>query len=104
MIKTFLKLLPAKWRKKQSTIHVLRLQGAISAGGGLRPALNAKDLEPLLKRAFRKGASGVALAINCPGGSPVQSRSMLSVKMWQHPVAIGSPVLPTKSTPMTALS
>jgi signal peptide peptidase SppA len=73
MIKTFLKLVPAKWRKKQSTIHVLRLQGAISAGGGLRPALNAKDLEPLLKRAFKKGVSGVALAINCPGGSPVQS-------------------------------
>jgi signal peptide peptidase SppA len=73
MIKTLLKLVPAKWRKKTSTIHVLRLQGAISSGGGLRPALNAKDLEPLLKRTFKKGISGVALAINCPGGSPVQS-------------------------------
>jgi signal peptide peptidase SppA len=73
MIKTILKLVPAKWRKKTTTINVLRLQGAISAGGGLRPALNAKDLEPLLKRAFKKGVSGVALAINCPGGSPVQS-------------------------------
>lgn len=73
MIKRILKLVPAKWRKKTNTIHVLRLQGAISAGGGLRPALNAKDLEPLLKRAFKKGVSGVALAINCPGGSPVQS-------------------------------
>jgi signal peptide peptidase SppA len=73
MIKRILKLVPAKWRTKNSIIHVLRLQGAISAGGGLRPALNAKDLEPLLKRAFKKGISGVALAINCPGGSPVQS-------------------------------
>jgi signal peptide peptidase SppA len=73
MIKKILRLVPASWRKKQSTIHVLRLQGAISAGGGLRPALNAKDLEPLLKRAFKKGLSGVALAVNCPGGSPVQS-------------------------------
>ncbi len=73
MIKRILKLVPAKWRKKTNTIHVLRLQGAISAGGGLRPGLNAKDLEPLLKRAFKKGVSGVALAINCPGGSPVQS-------------------------------
>jgi signal peptide peptidase SppA len=73
MIKTLLKLVPAKWRKKQSVIHVLRLQGAISAGGGLRPALNTKDLEPLFKRVFKKGISGVALAINCPGGSPVQS-------------------------------
>ncbi len=73
MYKTFLKLVPAKWRKTNNKIHVVRLQGAISAGGGLRPALNAKDLEPLLKRAFKKGVSGVALAINCPGGSPVQS-------------------------------
>ncbi len=72
MIKTFLKLVPAQWRKKTNSVHVLRLQGAISAGG-LRSGLNAKDLEPLLKRAFKKGVSGVALAINCPGGSPVQS-------------------------------
>ncbi len=73
MIKTLLRLIPSKWRKKTNSINVVRLQGAISAGGGLRPALNAKDLEPLLKRAFKKGVSGVALAINCPGGSPVQS-------------------------------
>jgi signal peptide peptidase SppA len=72
MIKTLLKLVPAKWRKKNTHINVVRLQGAISAGG-LRSGLNAKDLEPLLKRAFKKGVSGVALAINCPGGSPVQS-------------------------------
>lgn len=73
MIKKLLRLVPSRWRRKTSTIHVLRLQGAISAGGGLRPALNAKDLEPLMKRAFRKGVAGVALAVNCPGGSPVQS-------------------------------
>jgi signal peptide peptidase SppA len=73
MIKKILRLVPAKWRTQNNVIHVLRLQGAISAGGGLRPALNAKDLEPLMKRAFKKGISGVALAINCPGGSPVQS-------------------------------
>jgi signal peptide peptidase SppA len=72
MIKTLLKLVPAKWRRKNNHINVIRLQGAIAAGG-LRPGLNAKDLEPLLKRAFKKGVSGVALAINCPGGSPVQS-------------------------------
>ena len=72
MIKKILRLVPARFRKKQSTINVIRLQGAIMAGG-LRSGLNAKDLEPLLKRAFRKGVSGVALAINCPGGSPVQS-------------------------------
>ena len=72
MIKTFLKLVPAQWRKETNIVHVLRLQGAISAGG-IRSGLNAKDLEPILKRAFKKGVTGVALAINCPGGSPVQS-------------------------------
>ena len=73
MIKKLLRFIPSKWRTKNSVINIVRLQGAISAGGGLRPALNAKDLEPLLRRAFKKGVSGVALAINCPGGSPVQS-------------------------------
>jgi signal peptide peptidase SppA len=72
MIKKLMRLVPARWRKKTSNIHVLRLQGAIMSGG-LRSGLNAKDLEPLMKRAFKKGISGVALAINCPGGSPVQS-------------------------------
>lgn len=73
MIKRLIRFIPSKWRKKNTVINVVRLQGAISASGGLRPALNAKDLEPLLKKAFKKGVSGVALAINCPGGSPVQS-------------------------------
>ena len=54
-------------------IHVVRLDGPIVAERGLRPTLNAKGLEPVLKKAFRKGVAGVALAINCPGGSPVQS-------------------------------
>ncbi len=75
MIKRFLKLLPPAWRKKTAIIHVIRLEGAIAPGrGGLRSGgINAKDLEPLLKKAFRKGISGVALQINSPGGSPVQS-------------------------------
>jgi signal peptide peptidase SppA len=30
-------------------------------------------LEPVLTKAFRKGIAAVALQINCPGGSPVQS-------------------------------
>ena len=81
-IKSILRLVPARWRKKQSTINVIRLQGAIMAGG-LRSGLNAKDLEPLLKRAFRKGVSGVALAINCPGGSPVQSALIAArIRAW----------------------
>jgi signal peptide peptidase SppA len=74
MIKRLLKLLPPSWRKKTPIIHVVRLEGGIAAGRSMGgPTLNGKAIEPVLKRAFRKGISGVALAINCPGGSPVQS-------------------------------
>ncbi len=75
MIKRILKFLPPSWRKKTAIIHVIRLEGTIAPGkGGLRGGgLNAKDLEAVLKKAFRKGISGVALQINSPGGSPVQS-------------------------------
>jgi signal peptide peptidase SppA len=65
--------MPPAWRKKTPIIHVVRLEGAIAAGRGMGPQLSGKSLEPVLKRAFKKGISGVALAINCPGGSPVQS-------------------------------
>jgi signal peptide peptidase SppA len=55
-------------------IPVLRLQGVIASGqGGGR--LNIAGVAPLLKRAFAiKSAPAVAVVINSPGGSPVQSR------------------------------
>jgi signal peptide peptidase SppA len=74
MIKRMLKFVPPSWRRKTTIINVVRLEGAIISGrGGLQQKLNAKELEPVLKKAFRKGVSGVALQVNCPGGSPVQS-------------------------------
>jgi signal peptide peptidase SppA len=60
-------------RKPQKVVNVLRLKGAIGMGSRLQPSLNAKDLEPLFKRAFTKRADAVALVINSPGGSAVQS-------------------------------
>ncbi|MEQ9640602.1 MAG: S49 family peptidase [Alphaproteobacteria bacterium] len=39
----------------------------------MRPSLNLAGLAGLLERAFRGRVSAVALAINSPGGSPVQS-------------------------------
>ena len=52
-------------------VAVVRLAGVISAGGrGLSDAAVA----PLVERAFRRGRpAAVALQINSPGGSPVQS-------------------------------
>jgi len=69
-------LVPRKFRKEGVAIPVVRLQGAIMASGGqFRPALNLASVAPALEKAFAyKDAPAVALSINSPGGSPVQSR------------------------------
>lgn len=56
----------------EPTVSVVRLQGMIASGA--RGQLNDAALAPLIERAFRKGKpAAVALVINSPGGSPVQS-------------------------------
>lgn len=72
----FKRMLPKRFRKQGTTIPVVRLHGAIMAGGSaFRPMLNIAAVGPLLERAFSdKDAPAVAIAINSPGGSPVQSR------------------------------
>ena len=53
-------------------VAVIRLSGMIGASG--RATLNDVALAPLIERAFRSGKpAAVALLINSPGGSPVQS-------------------------------
>ncbi|MEM8824965.1 MAG: S49 family peptidase [Pseudomonadota bacterium] len=60
-------------RPKPPRVAILRLQGVIAATGA-RGALNHAALAPAIERTFRKGKpKAVALAINSPGGSPVQS-------------------------------
>ena len=52
-------------------VAVIRLQGAITNNGR---GLDSRSLAPSIEKAFRKGKpAAVALEINCPGGSPVQS-------------------------------
>lgn len=52
-------------------VAVIRLNGVIGTG---RAPLNDAALAPVIERAFRKGKpKAVALIINSPGGSPVQS-------------------------------
>jgi serine protease SohB len=59
--------------KSPPLVSVIRLQGTIAAGGRTG-GLNDASLAPVLERAFRKGKPrAVALVINSPGGSPVQS-------------------------------
>jgi serine protease SohB len=61
------------FRPKRPRVAVLRLQGVIASGGG-RGTLNHAGIGPLIERAFRKGKpDAVALEVNSPGGSPVQS-------------------------------
>ena len=71
----FSRLLPARLRRRRAPrVAVIRLQGAI---GAVRPGaqgLSDAALEPVIERAFRKGRPvAVALIVNSPGGSPVQS-------------------------------
>lgn len=60
--------------RRPPTVPVVRLHGVIAAEQ--RPGrLNIATVEPLLARAFAmKSAPAVAIVINSPGGSPVQSR------------------------------
>jgi signal peptide peptidase SppA len=66
--------LPGKWGEVPTTIPVVRLQGAIGMVSPLRPGLSLAALAPALDKAFGFEAPAVALVINSPGGSPVQSR------------------------------
>lgn len=64
---------------KSPVVSVVRLNGAIGMAG--RRSLNDHSLAPLLEKAFRRGKPAmVALEINSPGGSPVQS-SLISARI-----------------------
>ena len=70
------RLLPSSMRSNAVVIPVVRLHGSIMAGGGqLRQTLSLASTAGLIEKAFAyKDAPAVAISINSPGGSPVQSR------------------------------
>ncbi|WP_309083611.1 S49 family peptidase [Chelativorans sp.] len=69
------RLLPKSLRRDAVTIPVVRLHGTIMAGGGpVRQHLSLASTAGLLEKAFSFSAPAVAISINSPGGSPVQSR------------------------------
>ena len=58
-------------------VPVVRLSGVIGAVTPLRPGMTLGGVAKTLERAFAvKNANAVALVINSPGGSPVQSRQI----------------------------
>lgn len=77
MAKALQRFLPKRFRKQRTIVPVVRLTGMIAAesGGIGRKALSMATVEPLLDKAFEiKDAPVVAIEVNSPGGSPVQSR------------------------------
>jgi signal peptide peptidase SppA len=70
-------LIPAKFRRDVPVVPVVRLSGVIGAVTPLRPGLTLAGIARTLERAFAtRHAKAVALVINSPGGSPVQSRQI----------------------------
>jgi signal peptide peptidase SppA len=69
--------IPARFRRGRAVVPVVRLSGVIGAVTPLRPGMSLAGVARMLERAFSvKNAKAVALVINSPGGSPVQSRQI----------------------------
>src|SRR6476659_784463 len=77
LIERLMEWLPARLRPGTVVVPVVRLSGLIGAVTPLRPGLSLAGISRTLERAFAtKHAKAVALVINSPGGSPVQSRQI----------------------------
>jgi signal peptide peptidase SppA len=70
-------VVPARLRRGTAVVPVVRLSGVIGAVTPLRPGMTLAGIARTLERAFSmSNAKAVALVINSPGGSPVQSRQI----------------------------
>ena len=77
LIDRLMEWVPARLRRGTAVVPVVRLSGVIGAVTPLRPGMSLGGVARTLERAFAtKNAKAVALVINSPGGSPVQSRQI----------------------------
>jgi signal peptide peptidase SppA len=77
LIDKLMEFVPARLRRGTAVVPVVRLSGLIGAVTPLRPGMSLAGVARTLERAFAmKNAKAVALVINSPGGSPVQSRQI----------------------------
>jgi signal peptide peptidase SppA len=77
LIDRVMEWIPARLRRGTAVVPVVRLSGVIGAVTPLRPGMSLAGVARTLDRAFAtKNAKAVALVINSPGGSPVQSRQI----------------------------
>jgi serine protease SohB len=68
------RLLPSRFRPNIPVVPVVRLAGVIGFSTPLRPGLTLTSVARALERAFSlRNARAVAISINSPGGSAVQS-------------------------------
>jgi serine protease SohB len=68
------RLVPQRFRRDRPIVPVVRLTGIVGFSTPLRPGLTLATIARTLDRAFAIGhAAAVALVINSPGGSAVQS-------------------------------
>ena len=75
---------------RKPVVSVVRLAGMIGSGG--RAQLNDEILAPVIGKAFSRGRpKAVALSINSPGGSPVQS-SLIAARIRREAEERGIPV------------
>lgn len=73
-IETLKSYLPAAWTSSGPIVPVLRFSGAIGVVTPLRPGLSLSTSAAAIEKAFAvSGAKAVAIQINSPGGSAVQS-------------------------------
>lgn len=67
------------FRPRRPIVAVVPMNGAVLAGGRIGRAFDDEQMAQILERAFSvRGASAVALSINCPGGSATQSAMIAS--------------------------
>jgi signal peptide peptidase SppA len=77
LIDRLMEYVPARLRPGTAVVPVVRLSGLIGAVTPLRPGMSLAGVARTLERAFAtRNARAVALVINSPGGSPVQSRQI----------------------------
>jgi signal peptide peptidase SppA len=77
LVDRVMQYVPARFRPGTAVVPVVRLSGVIGAVTPLRPGMTLAGVARVLERAFSfRNARAVALVINSPGGSPVQSRQI----------------------------
>ena len=76
-LRSLRRLLPPRFRGDMPVVPVVRLSGVIGAVTPLRQGMTLAGVARLLERAFGlRGAKAVAIVVNSPGGSPVQSHQI----------------------------